>query len=571
MNDQTATDEARVGPVKVMPPLASEIVKAIALDHGVCIRPVPMRRTDLDTGESDVQYIPCGHTLASVCTPCAERNRKLRATQCREGWHLDVEPVIERADPDEEQRMWIELRAQAQGMRDLAAKNGEPVEDLDAAIAEIDAEIERCGVKGSLKTGEQPDRRTRSTKRRSDAADLPKRPVDKRTIGQTYTGRDGKTFRPSLFVTLTLDTYGAVHGRRGGGACRCGMRHGKDDPILGTPLDPNHYDYTRAARDALHFSKLVDRFIQNLRRFVGYDVQYFAAIEPQRRYAPHVHMAIRGTISRTELRQVVAATYAQVWWPPVNTVKYAGADLPVWDPDAGDPDEEGARTGTYVDPDTHEQLQTWHEALDAIGDDDDPLHVVRFGPQVDAQGVLGDSADSRRCIGYLTKYLTKQVAECHDIDTEEQGAHADRLAEALRYEPCSPTCANWLRYGVQPKDSKPGMTPGYCKGKAHRREHLGYGGRRVLVSRKWSGKTVADHKADRKNWVLARLAEVGVSAIDIIDPAKRYAWERAAPDDPDVMPLDHRLLLLLDQRITRRAQLDQAKTDLNLSAIPVAA
>ncbi len=47
--------------------------------------------------------------------------------------------------------------------------------------------------------------------------------------------------------------------------------------------------------------------------------------------------------------------------------------------------------------------------------------------------------------------------------------------------------------------------PGACKGKAHRREHLGYAGRRVLVSRKWSGKTLADHRADRKNWLLATL------------------------------------------------------------------
>ena len=131
-----------------MPTLASDLVKAIALDHGVCIRPVPMRRTDLVTGESEVQYIPCGHTLASVCTPCAERNRKLRATQCREGWHLGVEPVIERADPDDEQRMWMGLRAQAQGMRDRAEKAGDPVEDLDAAIKEVDAEIERLRGQG---------------------------------------------------------------------------------------------------------------------------------------------------------------------------------------------------------------------------------------------------------------------------------------------------------------------------------------------------------------------------------------------------------------------------------------
>jgi len=52
-----------------------------------------------------------------------------------------------------------------------------------------------------------------------------------------------------------------------------------------------------------------------------------------------------------------------------------------------------------------------------------------------------------------------------------QRAHADRLAEALRYEPCSPACANWLRFGIQPKNARPGLIPGACKGKAHRSEH----------------------------------------------------------------------------------------------------
>ena len=101
----------------------------------------------------------------------------------------------------------------------------------------------------------------------------------------------------------------------------------------------------------------------------------------------------------------------------------------------------------------------------------------------------------------MTKYLTKQVADCHQAHTDAQRAHADRLADALRHEPCSPLCANWLRYGVQPKNARPGLMPGACKGKAHRREHLGYAGRRVLVSRKWSGKTLAHHRADRKNWL----------------------------------------------------------------------
>src|SRR3954452_17536044 len=136
-----------------------------------------------------------------------------------------------------------------------------------------------------------------------------------------------------------------------------------------------------------------------MRRFVGYDVQYFATVEPQRRLAPHLHMAIRGTISRTELRQVVAATYHQVWWPSTDRVVYSGDGLPVWDEAAGE-------NGGYLDPETGEVLPTWDEALAAIGLDEEaePLHVVRFGRQIDAQGVLADSADSRRCIGYLTKY-----------------------------------------------------------------------------------------------------------------------------------------------------------------------
>jgi hypothetical protein len=312
--------------------------------------------------------------------------------------------------------------------------------------------------------------------------------------------------------------------------------------------------------------------VQNLRRFVGYDVQYFAAVEPQRRLAPHLHMAIRGTISRAELRQVVAATYHQVWWPPTHHVAYHGDHQPVWDDTAG-VDEAGG----YVDPATGEVLPTWDDALDQLGQDEtaEPLHVVRFGRQIDAQGVLADSPDSRRCIGYLTKYLTKNVADCHHPDTDTQRRHVERLAEALRYEPCSPTCANWLRYGIQPKNPREGLVPGFCQGKAHRREHLGYGGRRVLVSRKWSGKTLADHKADRKNWVLARLAEAGVSATaDLIGPSDqdRHIWEHASPGDPGVKPLEHRLLLLIGERIQQRRQLDEARQSTpNLSATREAA
>jgi hypothetical protein len=86
-------------------------------------------------------------------------------------------------------------------------------------------------------------------------------------------------------------------------------------PRLSPPLTPGQ---RRAAARRLDFPALFDRLIQNLRRYLGYDVQYFAAIEPQKRLAPHAHIAFRGAISRADLRQVIAATYHQVWWPSTD-------------------------------------------------------------------------------------------------------------------------------------------------------------------------------------------------------------------------------------------------------------
>jgi hypothetical protein len=481
-------------------PLARDVVKDLAVEHGACIRPIQLRRTDLATGETEPVLVPCGHTLASVCPSCAERAKNLRAAQCREGWHLDQEPVIEPDDPTDEQTWLIQVRADAQAGRDTAEAHCEDITGWDEELTDLDDEINNAGMRGNV-LPKRPERRHRSTRRRQDAPPLPKRTVDPRTVGKTYATPDGKTFRPSLFVTLTCPSYGRVTSQ-------------------GTPVDPAAYDYTSAARDALHF----------------------AAVEPQRRLAPHVHIAMRGTVSRTELREVIAATYHQVWWPSTNEARFDGGHLPVWDEDKA----------TYLDPATGEVLPTWDEALDAIGDDDEPLHVARFGDRFDAQGVLAGSKDANRCIGYLTKYLTKHVADCHAAQTGDQARHADRLADALRFEPCSPTCANWLRYGVQPKNAKPGLRPGSCKGKAHRREYLGYAGRRVLVSRKWSGKTLADHRADRKNWLTQTL---GLPATD----PTRYTWEPVNPGDQDHMPTARRLLHVVADRIRWRQALDEAR------------
>ena len=93
-------------------PLARDVVRDLAVTHGGCVRPVQLRRTDLHTGQAEQVLVPCGHTLATVCPSCAERAKALRAAQCREGWHLDPEPIVQADEPDDEQRMWVETRAQ---------------------------------------------------------------------------------------------------------------------------------------------------------------------------------------------------------------------------------------------------------------------------------------------------------------------------------------------------------------------------------------------------------------------------------------------------------------------------
>ena len=328
-------------------PLAREVVRDLAVEHGACIRPIQLRRTNLDAGAVDQVLVPCGHTLARVCPACADRAKTLRAAQCREGWHLEDEPGIHPDPATEEQKWWITLRAEAQQHRDQAEQAGHDTTDFDELITELDAEITTAGLRGKVSPA-RPARRHRSTRRRQDTPDLPRRKISPRTVGKTYTAPDGKTFRPSLFVTLTLPVVRA--GRRGRGTRR-----------------PAAYEYDRAARDALHFAALFDRFIQNLRRYLGYDLQYFAAVEPQRRLAPHVHIAMRGTVARAEIRRVLAATYHQVWWPDTSPSNTDGGELPVWDD----------QTRGYLDPATGEVLPTWDQALDELGRPAAPRGPVR--------------------------------------------------------------------------------------------------------------------------------------------------------------------------------------------------
>jgi hypothetical protein len=154
------------------------------------------------------------------------------------------------------------------------------------------------------------------------------------------------------------------------------------------------------------------------------------------------------------------------------------------------------------------------------------------------------------CPTLLVKYLTKSVSQAAGLTeraTDAQRDHARRLHAELGVTPCSPRCAVWLLYGIQPHGARHSITPGRCKGKAHQPEHLGIAGRRVLVSRKWSNKTLEDHRAERGAFVRQLLEQAGIQpALGPKDGP--YAWERTAPADPDVPPRPVLLLQAVAER-----------------------
>jgi len=132
---------------------------------------------------------------------------------------------------------------------------------------------------------------------------------------------DTVTAHPATFATLTAPSFGPVHGRRRGGACRprrdrpvcphgrplwCPRRHTDDDPRLGEPLCPGCYDshaqviwnalapeLWRRTTIAIHraLARRTGLTEARLSRLVR--VSYAKVAEFQRRGAIHFHAILR--------------------------------------------------------------------------------------------------------------------------------------------------------------------------------------------------------------------------------------------------------------------------------------
>ncbi|MFC9876720.1 replication initiator [Nocardia salmonicida] len=539
-NRETAADR------RAMPDV-TDIAEHMAEKEGVCARVVPMRAFDPITSRSSYVGAPCKATVATTCPACAKANKYLRVTQLREGWCADHEPVV--ADPviTEAQQDVLATRATLFTEYHEARRTDEHelAESIKALVADLDTELRELGVRGRLPALDaKPRRKTKSTRRRADLPDLPRLKVDKTlTIGQVYA--NGK-HRPSTFFTLTLDSFGRINQVWDPTAGKDGKGAMVSD---GSPRDPESYDYARQARDTIHTSKLFSTWIENLRRAVGWNVQYFATVEPQRRAAPHLHVALRGSFSKKLLTQVTAATYRTIWWPHFDKPVYGEGRMPVWDYDAG----------TFVDPRTGRPLTYWDDALAVMDevDDLDPAHTLKFGAQSKPVQILANTDSMEYSVRYLTKYLTKGLGELLTPGSRRVAEHYDRLHAELCVTPCSERCGVWLTYGIVPRGATEKTQPGKCNKKAHRRDTLGLPGQRCLVSRNWTGKTLPDHKAERLEFVRQYLAAVGIVMAD----TSHLRITPVRPGDKDAPPKAQLVMNLVLRRINQRAQYTMARLE----------
>ena len=111
---------------------------------------------------------------------------------------------------------------------------------------------------------------------------------------------------PRVFATFTAPGFGPVHNRPSAGRCRCGTAHSADDPLLGSPLNPETYDYEGAVLWNAHAGKIWARFSIHLRREIAKRagltqrefkdnarVSFGKVAEYQKRGAIHFHAVIR--------------------------------------------------------------------------------------------------------------------------------------------------------------------------------------------------------------------------------------------------------------------------------------
>ncbi len=213
---------------------------------------------------------------------------------------------------------------------------------------------------------------------------------------------------PRVFATLTAPSFGPVHNRpttRTGRhlPCRCTIHHEPEDPLLGTPVRPERYDYAGAVLWNAHAGALWARLTTYLRREIAaragltlkeladqLRLSFAKVAEYQRRGLVHFHAVIR-------LDGPDGSTAHPPAWATIGLLT----------------DAIRAAAGRVM----------LLVASDAIGE-----RELRWGEQIDIRPITGAEAEvgpltDQRVAAYIAKYATKGAEGSGTIDRPLYCAH----------------------------------------------------------------------------------------------------------------------------------------------------
>ncbi|CAM5716881.1 Replication initiation protein OS=Streptomyces violarus OX=67380 GN=FHS41_006725 PE=4 SV=1 [Streptomyces violarus] len=194
---------------------------------------------------------------------------------------------------------------------------------------------------------------------------------------------------PRVFATFTAPSFGPVHNRPSSGRpCRCGTHHDQDDDALGTPLDPDTYDYEAAVLWNAHTGPLWRRFSTYLRREV----------------------AKRAGLSQRRFREHARVSFAKVAEYQKRGAVHFHAVIRIDGPSGGDTSPPTWATADLLT----DAIRTATAKVRVDGPSiDGRTHTFAFGRQLDVRTIRsadfddGQELTERAVAAYIAKYATK--------------------------------------------------------------------------------------------------------------------------------------------------------------------
>ncbi|WP_411076935.1 replication initiator protein RepSA [Streptomyces sp. cmx-10-25] len=227
---------------------------------------------------------------------------------------------------------------------------------------------------------------------------------------------------PRVFATLTAPSFGPVHNRPDRGACRCGARHPENDPVLGTALDPESYDYAGAVLFNNHAGQLWQRFTNRLRR----------------------ELAARIGLTQLELKDVLRVSYGKVAEFQKRGAIHFHAVIRLDGPDGPGTVPPSWATVQLLDDAIRAAAVHAYTTITVPAAGDQPLRRFQWGRQLDIRPVkaFGDGSDitEQAVAAYVAKYATKaaettgsldrRIGNREALDLLDVADHPRRLIEA---------------------------------------------------------------------------------------------------------------------------------------------